>query len=215
MVVLRHKKGSSRNDVRKMQLPLHRESTHEGLQGGSELPALQRKTLDFQLNPHEEDAVLLIDVLIDVHDVPLMFEKEGGNCRYDARLIGAGDQQDSRRRIFRKSAQGPPENKKNARGGNRTPTGLPTGSLILRVYQFRHPSVTPAPEGSGEEGRIDNLKFALSQALCVERVEFLDPQTHRFRSRVRYWIASMTWTSRISRLPSRSARERETLRIRS
>gem|GEM_PF-2320828 len=29
---------------------------------------------------------------------------------------------------------------KYARGGNRTPTGRPTGSLILRVYQFRHPS---------------------------------------------------------------------------
>lgn len=64
-----------------------------------------------------------------------------------------------------------PENKKSARGGNRTPTGLPTGSLILRVYQFRHPSILfakqPLKKLSGAERKMNSLELPVSQAFFI------------------------------------------------
>lgn len=92
VIVLRYKKGDARGNVREVKLPLHRKTVDERFQTRDNGFSRQRKTGDRPLDPHEENAHLLVHMLIDVYDIPSIFKEESRNGRDDSGLIRAGDQ---------------------------------------------------------------------------------------------------------------------------
>lgn len=69
--------------------------------------------------------------------------------------------------------------------------------------------------GSGETGKREGGVGCIGSSKTFGSGEANLPHENRFRSSERYWMASRTWFGVRDSLPSRSARVRATLRIRS
>ena len=63
----------------------------------ADLVARDEECVELPFYSHEEDAVLAVDVLVEVDDVALVVRNELGDVGYDALPVGAVEQQDGRR----------------------------------------------------------------------------------------------------------------------
>jgi len=65
-------------------------------QSGGEVLVRDVEGVELPLDAHEKDAVLLVDVLVEVDDVPVVVVDEAGDGADEPGLVGAGREEGSR-----------------------------------------------------------------------------------------------------------------------
>ncbi len=88
---LRDEEGNARLVVAEVQRPLHAEAQGDRLERRPNLLAGDVEALQLPLDALQEDALLLVGVLVGVDDVAAVAEEEVGDGRHQPLLVAAGD----------------------------------------------------------------------------------------------------------------------------
>ncbi len=93
MQILRAEEGDARPARARGQLPVHAELGGKGREGGFE--SVEVEAVERPLHAHEEQAEVVVDVLVGVQDIGAALVEKPRHARHKAFAIGAVDQKNS------------------------------------------------------------------------------------------------------------------------